>query len=133
MQPNPQQLDLSTQVDTFLDNLEPTISTSNGGDETKKRVFSSEHTPQPAKRRAFGRAFGIAVRPSELVIDISDDESDDEQHQLPGVLPPPKPSKLPPHLMRTTTPPTVLTPRRVIPVSNRSGITKEVPALLFNP
>jgi hypothetical protein len=124
IKPNGHRPDLSAQVETFLDNLEPTISTSNGGDETKKRRFSSEQAAQPAKRRAFGRAFGVAVGPNELVIDVSDDESDDEQHQLPR-MPPPKLSMFPHHL-RTATPPTIPTPRRGIAASNRPGMTKEV-------
>lgn len=127
IKPNGQHPDLSAQVETFLDNLEPTISTSKGGDETKKRGFSSEQPAQPAKRRAFGRAFGVAVRPSELVIDVSDDESDDEQHQLPRV-PLPKLSTFHPHL-RTATPPTIPPPRRERPVPNRPGMTKEVSCL----
>jgi len=123
-QPAAQPVDLSLQVETFLDNLEPTISTSNGGDETKKRGLNPEHTAQPAKRRAFGRAFGVAVRPNELVIDVSDDESEGEENERPPLPPIKQPASLP--KPRTATPPIISTSRRFVAIPKRSGLTKQV-------
>jgi len=121
-QPAARPADLSIQVENFLDNLEPTISTANGGDETKKRGLNPEHTAQPMKRRAFGRAFGVAVRPSELVIDVSDDESDDgEEIERPPIKQStslPKPG--------TATPPIISTSRRFVAIPKRPGLTKQV-------
>jgi len=117
-------LDLSIQVETFLDNLEPTISTSNGRDETKKRGLNPEHTAQPTKRRAFGRTFGLEVRPNEFVIDVSDDESEDEENERPPLPPIKQPASLP--KPRTTTPPIISTSRRFVAIPKRSGLTKQV-------
>jgi hypothetical protein len=124
---NAPKVDLSLQAETFLDQLRPTISSSNEGDETKKRGPVSELAELPTKRRAFGRAFGVAVRPSTLVIDVSDDESDDEEEKrahLPAIKQPPIPSG-----PRIATPPIGPRPRRAVTIPNRPRLTKEVSPL----
>jgi hypothetical protein len=64
---------LTSDVDNFLDNLVPSISTSNGNDGSKKRGLTSDTVIHPPKRRAFG-----LEPPKTLVIDVSDDEEDEE-------------------------------------------------------
>jgi len=68
--------DLASDVENFLEALEPTISSPpNGNDDSKKRTLSSDFVSHhPPKRRAFG-----LVPPRELVIDVSDDDESDEE------------------------------------------------------
>ena len=88
---------LTDDVDNFLDNLVPSISTPNGSNDSKKRGLSSDTEIHPPKRRAFGLA-----PPKQLVIDVSDDDEDDEDDDgeeqedknstpAPVVKPPPRP------------------------------------------
>jgi hypothetical protein len=70
----PIQKSYAADAETFLDNLEPALSTSNGRQDSRKRGYSGGNDPQPQKRRAFGLA-----PPRELVIDISDDDDDGEE------------------------------------------------------
>ena len=72
VKPIPQQR-LISDVDNFLDNLEPSISSPNRNDDSKKRGPPSNTPHHPPKRRAFGLA-----PPKKLIIDISDDEDDDD-------------------------------------------------------
>jgi hypothetical protein len=65
---------LVSDVDNFLDNLEPSISTPRDGDNSKKRGLSADTAIHPPKRRAFG-----LLPPKELVIDVSDDDDDDDE------------------------------------------------------
>lgn len=90
---------LIADVDNFLDNLVPSISTPNGSENSKKRGLSSDNVIHPPKRRAFGLA-----PPTQLVIDVSDDEDEDEDDEddgeekkdenstpAPVIKPPPRP------------------------------------------
>lgn len=70
---------LASDVDQFLDNLESSISTPKGGEESKKRGLSSDTVIHPPKRRAFG-----LVPPRELVIDVSDDDDYDDDDDDDG-------------------------------------------------
>ena len=96
IKPIAQHSTLTADVDNFLDNLVPSISTHNGSDDSKKRGLSSDTVIHPPKRRAFGLA-----PPKQLVIDVSDDDEDDEDDgeenedekstRAPVVKPPPRP------------------------------------------
>jgi hypothetical protein len=66
---------IATDVDNFLNTLEPSLS-SNG--DSRKRRLAPEPDFNPPKRRAFGLA-----PPRELVIDISDDDDDVEESPKP--------------------------------------------------
>lgn len=62
---------LDAEVESFLNNLEPVLPTSNGKGHKKRRY--PDNDTHPPKRRAFGLA-----PPAELVIEISDDDDDGE-------------------------------------------------------
>jgi hypothetical protein len=98
---------LIADVDNFLDNLAPSISTSNGGDGSRKRGLSSDTVIHPPKRRAFGLA-----PPKQLVIDVSDDDDDDgEENDDENSRP---------------TPMIKPTPRLVVKISERPTLTQQV-------
>jgi len=86
---------IASDVENFLETLEPTMSSpTNGNDDSKKRTLSSDSAGHPPKRRAFG-----LVPPRELVIDVSDDDEDDDDEDDNDVkkpAPPPKPQPRPP-------------------------------------
>ena len=90
IKPIAQPTDIVADVDKFLDNLKPTISTPNTGEDSKKRGLPSHTSDQPCKRRAFG-----SKPPKELVIDISDDEDEDNPPALVEPAPPVKFSNRP--------------------------------------
>ena len=85
---------LAADIDNFLDNLVPSISTTNASDDSKKRGLPSDTSIHPPKRRAFGSA-----PPKQLVIDVSDDEDGDDDDEsddrnstpAPVFKPPPRP------------------------------------------
>lgn len=102
------QIAVASDVDNFLDALEPTISSPpNGNDDSKKRSFSSNSASHPPPKR---RAFGL-VPPRELVIDVSDDDEDDEEDEIDvKKLSPPKPP-----------------PRPLVKIPDRPALRKKVP------
>jgi hypothetical protein len=79
--------DFTSDVENFLETLEPTMSSpANGNDDSKKRTLSSDSVSHPPKRRAFG-----LVPPRELVIDVSDDDEDDDEDETAVKKPAPLP------------------------------------------
>jgi hypothetical protein len=104
---------LVSDVDNFLDNLEPSISTPRGSDDSKKRGLSSDTAIHPPKRRAFG-----LLPPKELVIDVSDDDEDDDGHSEHG------------DDNYYAKPPTLSKPLRpVVKITERPALTPKVLAL----
>ena len=104
--------DFASAVETFLDTLEPTISTPpNGNDDSKKRTLSSDSVNHPPKRRAFG-----LVPPRELVIDVSEDDDDDDEDEDEDGDDVKKPA-----------PPPKLQPRPLAKIPDHPPLRKKVP------